>query len=68
MKKLDRKWPKISFLSSAEEHTFEIGRCTHHAKTVFVDGKMFLGMVVALDYFKKYMKELCVTILDEILT
>jgi len=38
--------PELVFLSSEpypfkEEHAFEIGRATHHAKTIFVDGEMF---------------------------
>ena len=38
-----------------EEHAFEIGRFTHHAKTVFVDGEMFSWygsrIVKAFSYF-----------------
>ena len=54
--------PDLVFLSSEpypfkEEHAFEIGRCTHHAKTVFVDGELFSWygsrMLKAFDYFKK---------------
>ncbi|TYP97952.1 ABC-type Fe3+-hydroxamate transport system substrate-binding protein [Tenacibaculum adriaticum] len=54
--------PDLVFLSSEpypfkEEHAFEIGRYTHHAKTVFVDGEMFSWhgsrLIKALDYFKK---------------
>ena len=53
--------PEIVFLSSEpypfkEEHAFEIGRSTHHAKTVFVDGEMFswhgVRLCKAFDYFK----------------
>ncbi|WP_310556642.1 helical backbone metal receptor [Flavobacterium sp.] len=53
--------PDLVFLSSEpypfkEEHAFEIGRFTHHAKTVFVDGEMFSWygsrLVKAFDYFK----------------
>lgn len=40
-----------------DEHAFEIGRATHHAKTVFVDGEFFSWygsrLVKAFDYFKK---------------
>jgi iron complex transport system substrate-binding protein len=54
--------PDLVFLSSEpfpfkEEHAFEIGRFTHHAKTVFVDGEMFSWygsrLVKAFAYFKK---------------
>lgn len=53
--------PDYVFLSSepfpfTDEHAFEIGRFTHHAKTVFVDGEMFSWygsrLLKALDYFK----------------
>lgn len=53
--------PEIVFLSSEpfpfnEEHAFEIGRFTHHAKLVFVDGEMFswhgTRLHKALNYFK----------------
>lgn len=53
--------PELVFLSSEpypfkEEHAFEIGRSTHHAKTVFVDGEMFSWygsrLMKAFDYFK----------------
>jgi iron complex transport system substrate-binding protein len=49
------------FLSSepfpfTDEHAFEIGRFTHHAKTVFVDGEMFswygTRLLKAFGYFK----------------
>jgi iron complex transport system substrate-binding protein len=54
--------PEIVFLSSEpypfkDEDAFEIGRFTHHAKVVFVDGEMFSWygsrLVKAFDYFKK---------------
>jgi len=54
--------PDLIFLSSEpypfkEEDAFEIGRFTHHAKTVFVDGEMFSWygsrILKAFDYFKK---------------
>jgi len=54
--------PELVFLPSIpypfeEEHAFEIGRFTHHGKTVFVDGEMFswYGTHVhkAFDYFKQ---------------
>jgi hypothetical protein len=53
--------PDCVFLSSepfpfADEHAFEIGRFTHHAKTIFVDGEMFswygTRLVKAFEYFK----------------
>lgn len=53
--------PDCVFLSSepfpfSDEHAFEIGRFTHHAKTVFVDGEMFswygTRLVKAFEYFK----------------
>jgi ABC-type Fe3+-hydroxamate transport system substrate-binding protein len=53
--------PDYVFLSSepfpfTDEHAFEIGRFTHHAKTVFVDGEMFSWygsrLLKAFDYFK----------------
>lgn len=53
--------PDLIFLSSEpypfkEEDAFEIGRFTHHAKTVFVDGEMFSWhgsrLLKALPYFK----------------
>lgn len=53
--------PDFIFLSSepfpfSDEHAFEIGRYTHHAKTVFVDGEMFSWygsrLLKAFDYFK----------------
>ena len=54
--------PDLVFLSSEpypfkEEHAFELGRFTHHAKTVFVDGELFSWygsrLTKAFDYFKK---------------
>ncbi|MTG98420.1 MULTISPECIES: ABC transporter substrate-binding protein [Myroides] len=54
--------PEVVFLSSepfpfTEEHAFEIGRFTHHGKTVFVDGEMFswygTHLYKAFDYFKQ---------------
>lgn len=54
--------PDLVFLSSEpfpfkEQDAFEIGRFTHHAKTVFVDGEMFSWygsrLVKAFAYFKK---------------
>ncbi len=53
--------PDLVFLSSEpfpfkEEQAFEIGRYTHHAITVFVDGEMFSWygsrIIKAFDYFK----------------
>jgi iron complex transport system substrate-binding protein len=53
--------PDYVFLSSEpfpfkDEHAFEVGRFTHHAKTVFVDGEMFSWygsrLVKAFQYFK----------------
>ncbi len=52
--------PDYVFLSSepypfSDTEAFEVGRYTHHAKTVFVDGEMFswfgTGLHAALDYF-----------------
>lgn len=54
--------PDVVFLSSEpypfkEEDAFEVGRFTHHAKTVFVDGEMFSWygsrLVKAFAYFKQ---------------
>ncbi len=54
--------PDLVFLSSEpfpfkEEHAFEIGRFTHHAKTVFIDGELFSWygsrLLKSFDYFKK---------------
>jgi iron complex transport system substrate-binding protein len=53
--------PDIVLLSSEpypfkEEDAFEIGRFTHHAKTIFVDGEMFswygTRLLKAFEYFK----------------
>ncbi|MBF6640702.1 ABC transporter substrate-binding protein [Flavobacterium sp. J49] len=53
--------PDLVLLSSepfpfTDEHAFELGRFTHHAKTVFVDGEMFSWygsrIVKAFGYFK----------------
>ncbi|MGH2666958.1 ABC transporter substrate-binding protein [Flavobacterium sp.] len=53
--------PDLVLLSSEpfpfkDEHAFELGRHTHHATTVFVDGEMFSWygsrLVKAFDYFK----------------
>jgi ABC-type Fe3+-hydroxamate transport system substrate-binding protein len=53
--------PDLVLLSSepfpfTDEHAFELGRFTHHAKTVFVDGEMFSWygsrLVKAFQYFK----------------
>lgn len=54
--------PEVVFLPSVpyafqEEDAFEIGRFTHHGKTVFVDGEMFTWygthVCKAFDYFKQ---------------
>jgi ABC-type Fe3+-hydroxamate transport system substrate-binding protein len=59
--------PELVFLSSEpypfkEEDAFEIGRYTHHAKTVFVDGEMFSWygsrILKAFNYFKKMQEKL----------
>jgi iron complex transport system substrate-binding protein len=59
--------PDLVFLSSepfpfSEDHAFEIGRHTHHAKTVFVDGEMFSWygsrLLKAFDYFKQMHQKL----------
>lgn len=59
--------PDFIFLSSEpfpfkDEHAFEIGRHTHHATTIFVDGEMFswYGTRIAksFDYFKKLHQKL----------
>ncbi|MGL2963613.1 ABC transporter substrate-binding protein [Flavobacterium sp. RSB2_4_14] len=53
--------PDLVLLSSepfpfTDEHAFELGRYTHHAKTIFVDGEMFSWygsrLVKAFAYFK----------------
>jgi ABC-type Fe3+-hydroxamate transport system substrate-binding protein len=59
--------PEIVMLSSEpypfkEEHAFELGRYTHHAKTIFVDGEYFSWygsrLAKAFGYFKKLHKRL----------
>ena len=54
--------PDLVFLSSEpypfkEKHAFEVGRFTHHAKTVFVDGELFSWygsrLLKSFEYFKK---------------
>ena len=54
--------PEILLLSSepfpfTDEHAFELGRYTHHAKIIFVDGELFSWygsrLVKAFHYFKK---------------
>jgi ABC-type Fe3+-hydroxamate transport system substrate-binding protein len=54
--------PDLVLLSSEpfpfnDEHAFELGRYTHHAKTIFVDGEMFSWygsrLLKAFSYFKK---------------
>jgi ABC-type Fe3+-hydroxamate transport system substrate-binding protein len=53
--------PELILLSSEpypfkDEHAFEVGRVSHHAKTIFVDGEYFSWygsrLVKAFDYFK----------------
>lgn len=53
--------PDLVFLSTEpypfkNEDAFEIGRFTHHAKTIFVDGEMFSWygsrILKSFDYFK----------------
>ncbi len=59
--------PDVILLSSEpfpfnDGHAFELGRFTHHAKTVFVDGEMFSWygsrLVKAFGYFKKLHEKL----------
>lgn len=59
--------PELIFLSSEpypfkDEDAFEIGRSTHHAKTVFVDGEMFSWygsrVLKAIPYFIELQKRL----------
>jgi iron complex transport system substrate-binding protein len=59
--------PDFVFLSSepfpfSDTHAFEIGRYTHHAKTVFVDGEMFSWygsrILKSFAYFKKLHQKL----------
>jgi ABC-type Fe3+-hydroxamate transport system substrate-binding protein len=54
--------PELILLSSEpfpfkDEHAFELGRHTHHAKTIFVDGEYFswygTRLLKAFDYFKR---------------
>ncbi len=54
--------PDLVLLSSepfpfTDEHAFELGRFTHHAKTIFVDGEMFTWygsrLLKAFHYFKQ---------------
>jgi len=54
--------PDLILLSSEpfpfkDQHAFEIGKFSHHAKTIFVDGEMFswhgTRLLKALNYFKK---------------
>ncbi|UYW02568.1 helical backbone metal receptor [Flavobacterium agricola] len=54
--------PDIVFLPSEpfpfkDEHAFELGRHTHHAQAIFVDGEMFSWygsrLIKAFDYFKR---------------
>jgi iron complex transport system substrate-binding protein len=54
--------PDLVLLSSepfpfTDEHAFELGRFTHHAKTIFVDGEMFSWygsrLLKAFQYFKQ---------------
>ncbi|NER15421.1 ABC transporter substrate-binding protein [Leptobacterium flavescens] len=54
--------PELILLSSEpfpfkDEHAFEVGRYTHHGKTVFADGEFFSWygsrLVKAFDYFKQ---------------
>lgn len=54
--------PELLFLSSEpypfkDEHAFELGRHSHHARTVFVDGEMFswygTRLFKAFSYFKE---------------
>ncbi|NMH27818.1 ABC transporter substrate-binding protein [Flavobacterium silvaticum] len=59
--------PELIFLSSEpypfkDEDAFEIGRSTHHAKTIFVDGEMFSWygsrLLKALPYFRQLQEKL----------
>jgi ABC-type Fe3+-hydroxamate transport system substrate-binding protein len=65
--------PDLVFLSSEpypfkEEDALEIGRYTHHAKTIFVDGEMFSWygsrLLKAFDYFKRMHQKLGFTFLQ----
>ncbi|TGD59216.1 ABC transporter substrate-binding protein [Flavobacterium humi] len=62
--------PDLVLLSSEpfpfkDEHAFELGRHTHHATTVFVDGEMFswygTRLAKAFDYFKSLHERLPMT-------
>lgn len=59
--------PDLIFLSSEpfpfkDEHAFEIGRHTHHGKTIFVDGEMFswygTRLLKAFDYFRRLQRRI----------
>lgn len=59
--------PELVLLSSepfpfTDEHAFELGRFTHHAKTIFVDGELFswygTRVLRALFYFKALQEKL----------
>lgn len=55
--------PDLIFLSSEpfpfkDEHAFEIGRFTHHAKVIFVDGAMFSWYGTRLHKAFKYFSDL----------
>jgi iron complex transport system substrate-binding protein len=55
--------PELILLSSEpfpfkDEDAFEIGRFTHHAKTIFVDGKMFSWYGTRLCKYFAYFKQL----------
>jgi hypothetical protein len=59
--------PEVVLLSSEpypfkDEDAFELGRFTHHAKTIFVDGEMFSWygsrILKAFGYFKKLQERL----------
>lgn len=59
--------PDVVFLASGpyefeEVHAFEIGRSTHHAKTVFVANEMFtwagVRLFKAFPYFKQLQERL----------
>lgn len=63
--------PDLVLLSSEpfpfkEEDAFEIGRFTHHAKTIFVDGEMFSWhgsrLLKAIPYFRKIHERLSLTL------
>lgn len=59
--------PDLVLLSSepfpfTDEHAFELGRFTHHAKIVFVDGEMFSWygsrLIKSFEYFQKLHKSI----------